>query len=178
MASVSVGVRSMTEADIDAVSAVRVRGWQAAYAGILPQGYLDAMSVEADAARRREFFAKSLGRVENLVAVDADDAVVGWAAHGPYRGEDAASGEGELYAIYVRPDLVGSGIGRALTDAVLASAEARGFSRVRLWVLADNARARRFYEKAGFAPDGVVQEESYDGTLLPEVRYARGPAGR
>jgi RimJ/RimL family protein N-acetyltransferase len=44
---------------------------------------------------------------------------------------------------------------------------------MRLWVLADNARARRFYDKGGFAPDGATQEEEYDGTLLTEVRYAR-----
>lgn len=165
-------VRPMTEADIDAVATIRVRGWQAAYAGIVPSGYLDAMSVEEDAARRRDFFARSTGRVENLVAVDGD-TVTGWAAHGPSRGDDATPADGELYAIYVRPGLIGTGIGRALTDAALASAAARGFTRMRLWVLADNARARRFYEQAGFAPDGASQEEDYDGTLLTEVRYAR-----
>jgi ribosomal protein S18 acetylase RimI-like enzyme len=162
----------MTEADIDAVAAIRVRGWQAAYAGIVPPGYLDAMSVEEDAARRRDLFARATGRVENLVAVDGD-AVTGWAAHGPYRGDDTTPTDGELYAIYVRPGLIGTGIGRALTDAVIASAAARGFTRMRLWVLADNARARRFYDKAGFTPDGASQEEEYDGMLLKEVRYAR-----
>jgi ribosomal protein S18 acetylase RimI-like enzyme len=162
----------MTEADIDTVATIRVRGWQAAYAGIVPPAHLDAMSVEEDAARRRGFFARSTGRVENLVAVDGD-TVTGWAAHGPYRGDDATPTDGELYALYVRPGLIGTGIGRALTDAALASAAARGFTRMRLWVLADNARARRFYEQAGFAPDGASQEEEYDGTLLTEVRYAR-----
>uniref|UniRef100_UPI0035324AA9 hypothetical protein n=1 Tax=Streptomyces castrisilvae TaxID=3033811 RepID=UPI0035324AA9 len=42
-------VREMDEADIKAVSTIRVRGWQAAYADIVPRTYLDAMTVEGDA---------------------------------------------------------------------------------------------------------------------------------
>jgi hypothetical protein len=78
-------VRVMTAADIDAVSAVRVRGWQSAYAGIVPRRYLDAMSASADAARHRERFADGTGPVEDLVSTDGS-GVTGWAAHGPYRG--------------------------------------------------------------------------------------------
>jgi ribosomal protein S18 acetylase RimI-like enzyme len=163
----------MAVADIEAVSAIRVRGWQTAYTGIVPQQYLDAMSIEQDAARRREWFARPGGQVENLVAVDAAGEVTGWAAHGPYRGGDAGDSDGELYAIYVRPDALGTGAGRALTETVLLRAAERGAPALRLWVLAANARARRFYERAGFAADGAEQSEDYDGAPLPEVRYAR-----
>lgn len=44
----------MEPVDVNAVSALRVSGWRAAYAGIVPRSYLDAMSAEADAARRRD----------------------------------------------------------------------------------------------------------------------------
>jgi hypothetical protein len=40
----------MTEADIVAVSAIRVTGWKAAHVGVVPQSYLDGMAVEADMA--------------------------------------------------------------------------------------------------------------------------------
>ena len=59
---------------------------------------------------------------------------------------------GELYAIYVTPAWWSAGVGRALMGSVLPALEAEGYRRVVLWVLADNARARRFYERAGFAP--------------------------
>lgn len=72
-------VRTMTEADIPAVSAVRVSGWKAAYAGMIPQ----------------------------------------------------------------------------------------------LWVLRGNVTARRFCERAGYASDGAVQSDDYDGVSVPEVRYRR-----
>ncbi|QKV91891.1 GNAT family N-acetyltransferase [Streptomyces sp. NA02950] len=166
-------VREMTETDIDAVAAVRVRGWQEAYAGLMPQSYLDGMSVEADAERRREFFSRGVGDVVNLVAEADDGEVVGWACFGPYRDRDVPTGDAELYALYVRPALLGTGIGRALLDESLERVTERGFPRLRLWVLRDNERARHFYERAGFAPDGGAEAYEVAGVSVPEVRYTR-----
>ncbi|MFE9479197.1 GNAT family N-acetyltransferase [Streptomyces spororaveus] len=159
-------VRAMTDADIEAVSRIRVTGWKAAYAGILPQPYLDRMTVEADTRARRQYFGTADRASVDLVAVDAQGGVVGWACLGPSR-----TGAGELYALYVRPSLIGSGIGRALLEAVHVHALARGFGLVLLWVLTDNATARRFYERAGYVADGAVQTDSYDGVPVTEVRY-------
>ncbi|MBL1100798.1 GNAT family N-acetyltransferase [Streptomyces coffeae] len=167
-----VRVREMTEADIDAVAAVRVRGWQEAYAGLMPQSYLNGMSVQEDAERRREFFSRGVGDVVNLVAEANGGEVVGWCCFGPYRDGDAPTGDAELYALYVRPAQVGTGVGRALLGESLDRVGERGFPRLRLWVLRDNARARRFYERAGFAPDGGTESYEVDGVSVPEVRYA------
>jgi RimJ/RimL family protein N-acetyltransferase len=52
-----------------------------------------------------------------------------------------------------------------------------GFRAVTLWVLGSNARARRFNERAGFAPDGAVEEEVMAGTTVAEVRYRRALSG-
>jgi ribosomal protein S18 acetylase RimI-like enzyme len=167
----------MAEGDIEAVSAVRVTSWQSAYQGIVPQAYLDAMTIEADAARRRETFQPAGGRSTNLVAVDANGDVVGWASLGPLRGPGTQEPRaGELYALYVKPVLIGSGVGRALLDAAHEHAAARGFRAVSLWVLRDNRRARRFYERAGYVWDGTVQDDDYDGRPVPEVRYHRAMA--
>jgi GNAT superfamily N-acetyltransferase len=168
-----VTVRAMTEAEIEDVAAIRVGGWQTAYAGILPQSYLDAMTVEADAERRRKRFAESDGSVTDLVAVDDRGRVVGWACAGPVRGGGAPTTTGELYALYVRPGLTGSGIGRTLIEAAHAHALARGYDLLQLWVLDGNTGARRFYERAGYAPDGAVEVYDYDGVTVPEVRYRR-----
>ncbi|MGW4509301.1 N-acetyltransferase family protein [Streptomyces sp. NPDC004436] len=169
-----VTVRAMTGTDIEAVSAIRVTGWRTAYAGIVPRTWLERMTVEEDARERRRRFASAPGGVYDLVAVDAGGAVVGWACLGP--GPDEGAGgtgtrTGELYALYVLPALVGSGVGRTLIEAVHARARELGLGRLLLWVLEDNARARRFYERAGYAADGAVQADEYDGVSLPEVRY-------
>ena len=41
-------------------------------------------------------------------------------------------------------------------DRVLARSSGAGYRSITLWVLRDNQRARRFYERAGFAPDGAT----------------------
>ncbi|MFJ8822941.1 GNAT family N-acetyltransferase [Streptomyces sp. NPDC102467] len=155
--------------DCDAVAEVRVRGWQFAYAGLVPQAYLDAMSVARDAARRRELF----GRSPEYVA-ERGGAVVGWACHGPSRDHDVPPGEAELYALYAHPAHLSTGVGRALLDACAGAAVAAGYSVLRLWVVEGNARARRFYERAGFAADGAREPYEVGGAQVPEVRYAHG----
>jgi RimJ/RimL family protein N-acetyltransferase len=92
-----VAVRPMREDDIEAVSAVRVNGWKAAYQGLVPADYLDQLTVAEDARKRREYFAQSDGSVENLVA-ESGGEVVGWAALGPSRDED--HGDGELLSFH------------------------------------------------------------------------------
>ncbi|MGA5133800.1 N-acetyltransferase family protein [Streptomyces blastmyceticus] len=107
----------------------------------------------------------------DLVAVDDRTGVVGWVSFGPYRGAEADTGE--LYALYVHPRLIGTGVGRMLLTAVHTDAVTCDFRTLLLWVLRDNPRARRFYELAGYAPDGAVQYDDYDGIPVPEVRYRR-----
>ncbi|MFE7132492.1 GNAT family N-acetyltransferase [Streptomyces sp. NPDC057638] len=162
----------MSEVDVEAVSAVRVRGWQTAYAGIVPQSYLDGMTVEDDARRRRAWFTDPRRRGTDLVA-DAGAGPVGWVSFGPWRPVDGEARTGEVYALYVRPDLTGQGIGRALLDTVHERATAEGFATIALWVLAGNTGARRFYERAGYTADGGEQDDTYGDVVLREVRYRR-----
>ncbi|MFJ9180921.1 GNAT family N-acetyltransferase [Streptomyces sp. NPDC102360] len=159
-------VRAMELGDADAVSALRVSGWRAAYAGIVPRSHLDAMSAEEDAARRRRRFRSPGNRTDNFVATDTD-TVIGWAALGPLPEPTA----GELHALYLLPERTGSGVGRLLLDAVRSRSTDRGFHRLYLWVLAANTRAQHFYERAGFTPDGAERVETYDGVPLRDVRY-------
>ncbi|MEU9204060.1 GNAT family N-acetyltransferase [Streptomyces sp. NPDC048332] len=172
-------IRDMILDDCEAVAKVRVRGWQSAYAGLMPQAHLDAMDVAADAERRRGSFSEP-GAVVNVVAERAGLGVVGWAAYGPYREDGRRLARGEVYAIYVLPEQTGTGVGRALMAEVLARAAAAGHPDVALWVLKENAPARRFYERAGFRPDGAEEPFDVDGVAVPEVRYVRPvspPAG-
>ncbi|MFG2340155.1 GNAT family N-acetyltransferase [Streptomyces yangpuensis] len=166
-------VREMDEADIEAVSAIRVRGWQAAYAGIVPRSYLDAMTVEEDADRRRQWFSRPGRESRDLVAV-GDRGPVGWVCFGPHRGGIPGDGRvGEVYALYVAPDLIGTGVGRELLDEAHAAMKGGGFETSALWVLQDNRRARRFYERAGYRADGGTQDDVYDDVTLSELRYRR-----
>ncbi|UNO39269.1 GNAT family N-acetyltransferase [Streptomyces sp. MST-110588] len=180
-------IRNMTQDDIDAVADIRVRGWQAAYVGLVPQAYLDGMSAAEEAAHRRAFFAAPPPGVVALVA-ERDGELVGFAGFGPVHTSDedtsgppasaeepyeGGSSEGELYTLYLLPECIGTGVGRALLDACLEGAARNGFRTLRLWVLKGNAHARRFYEKAGFRADGAEQTFEVAGVVVPEVRYRR-----
>jgi ribosomal protein S18 acetylase RimI-like enzyme len=165
-------VREMTPADCHPVATIRVHGWQSAYAGLIPRSYLDRLDVEADAERRRTHLSGGDGTVVNLVA-ERDGEVVGWACHGPYRDGEVRTEDAELYAVYVHPDRVGEGVGQALLRESTDRCAAAGYGRMLLWVLKENASARRFYERSGFAPDGAEEPFDADGAAVPEVRYVR-----
>jgi ribosomal protein S18 acetylase RimI-like enzyme len=71
--------------------------------------------------------------------------------------------------VYVAPDRWGEGIGRALTDELLALARDRGYTRAQLWTHAHNDHAQRLYEGKGFVPSG--REQVVDGLRI--VHYLR-----
>ncbi|MEG3626710.1 GNAT family N-acetyltransferase [Streptomyces poriticola] len=173
----AVRVREMEPGDCDRVSAIRIGGWRHAYRGLMPQPYLDGLSVAEDAERRREFFVRAPAEVVNLVAEDAAGTVLGWACHGPYRDGASRTADAELYAVYADAGRLGGGIGRALLGESVRRCTAAGYPRMLLWVVAGNARARRFYERAGFRADGAEESFEVDGTRVPEMRYVRALAG-
>ncbi|MEU6243838.1 GNAT family N-acetyltransferase [Streptomyces sp. NPDC047024] len=161
-------IRPMLLTDCHRVSEIRVHGWQRAYRDIVSDAYLDKLSVEEDAELRRARFGRGEG--VNLVA-ERDGEVLGWAAYGPGREGEVPDGNGELYALYVDPEHLGGGIGRALLTEVADRCAA--YPRVYLWVLTGNTRARRFYERAGFRPDGTEQSFEAGGAQVFEVRYVK-----
>jgi ribosomal protein S18 acetylase RimI-like enzyme len=97
-----------------------------------------------------------------------EGSIVAFASCGDSRD---APGEGELFAIYALPEAWGSGAGSALMDAVLRALRRSGFATAHLWVLEDNPRARRFYEREGWTDDGERREEEFLGAPITEARY-------
>ncbi|MFI6688289.1 GNAT family N-acetyltransferase [Streptomyces sp. NPDC050485] len=112
-------------------------------------------------------------RSTDLVAVDAG-LPVGWISFGPYRGEaPGLERAGEIYAFYIRPELIGQGVGRTLLSETHTRMEAERFRTSALWVLSANKPARRFYERADYEADGGTQDDVYAETTLTELRYRR-----
>jgi GNAT superfamily N-acetyltransferase len=83
------------------------------------------------------------------------ETVAGYAKLGPndLPGEAPAAAL-ELYQLYVLAPWHGAGVGAALMDWTLDEARRRGATHVQLSVFVDNHRARRFYERYGFAEVG------------------------
>jgi ribosomal protein S18 acetylase RimI-like enzyme len=78
-------------------------------------------------------------------------AYVDGAAAGIIGGGVSAAGRYNLIAMWVAPQVRGSGVAARLVDTVKAAAAAQGHGRLFLDVAPDNLRAVGFYEKQGFA---------------------------
>ena len=145
-----------------------MRTWQDAYEHVFGAERLAAVTVE----QRLPMWRQILQDPEQTALVAEDDAgrIVGWCTVAPSRDEDA---EGELWGIYVLVDAWGSGAGTALMAAGVAALRESGYREVILWVLEDNPRARRFYEREGWALDGGRKEDEFLGVQVTEVRYRK-----
>jgi ribosomal protein S18 acetylase RimI-like enzyme len=171
---VVVEVRDAEPADAHGIAAVNVRSWRAAYRGLVPDDVLAGLSVRD----REQFWSGGLtarpAHVRILVAVT--DAIVGFAATGPpLVAEDRADPTlGDLYALYLDPDVWRRGIGSRLHDAALDRLRSCGFTHAGLWVLDTNGRALRFYERHGWIDTGRTQvDQGPGGVLLRERRLRR-----
>ncbi|HEX6499756.1 MAG TPA: GNAT family N-acetyltransferase [Micromonosporaceae bacterium] len=167
-------VRPAGLADADAIAVVHVRSWQAAYRGLLPQDLLDGLDPEQRLPGwQRTLTATAWPRRGVLVAVDGD-AVVGFAGLGPSRDPDGDPDiVGEVQGIYLDPRVWSRGVGRELMAECVRILGEAGYRQATLWVLDGNKRARRFYEAAGWTPDGATRREVRHDTVLSEVRYRR-----
>ena len=76
-------------------------------------------------------------------------------------GWDTGGRFAALESLAVLPEMRSRGVGRRLMSALYAALRRRGVAVLGIAVLATNARARRFYERKGFAP-WLVQ---YLGTI-------------
>ena len=168
-----VTIRLATVDDARGLAEVRVRGWQVGYKGIVEAGYLAAMSVDENEARWREIVEAHDEQVRVAVV---DERVVGFATNGQYRRAPIDEGNvdvemvGELYGFYVHPDSWGTGVADKLHDVAVMALQAQGWLTLKLWVLEGNGRARRFYERHGWRPDG--ERQLLDFANQPtEVRY-------
>lgn len=139
--------------------------WRAAFTGLVPQDFLDAMDPASIAASWADSIAAGRSRLHVAVL---DNQVIGYAGVGPERDPAAPPHTGELYALYVHPDYWGTGAGRALADAACADLRAADCTTVRLWVLEANTRARRFYRRYDFTETPDRTHSSLNN--LPELR--------
>jgi len=159
-----VRVRPAVVADAAAIAAVHVRTWQVAYATVFGEDRLAGMDVEARAERWRRW----LGEGQDAFVAEEHGQVVAFAWVGPSRDPDA---DGELYAIYALPAAWGTEAGTALMRAGVDALRAAGYREAILWVLEDNPRARRFYEREGWVLDGGRKDDEHLGVPVAEVRY-------
>jgi GNAT superfamily N-acetyltransferase len=133
----------------------------------MPTEYLAGL----DPARAVGVWAERLAAArpgETVLVGTADGRLVGLASAGPSR-DDPPDPPIELYAINVLAAHHGTGLASQLFEAAID--QVAGDGPVSLWVLEVNARARAFYARYGFVPDG--RSKRHPPTGVPEIRLVR-----
>lgn len=151
------------EDDLSEISSIYEKSWKYAYKGIIPQDYLDSIPEGR--------WVKVLGRegLYSLVMTE-NGHLIGTASICRSRWEKFPD-FGEIVSIYLLPEHIGKGYGKALFERCTAELRERGFERSLLWVLEENTRARRFYERNGFVCSDEYMDDTIGGKALREVMY-------
>lgn len=75
---------------------------------------------------------------------------------------------GEIGALFVEPDRIGIGAGRALFEAAIDAARAEGFTTI---FIDSDPDAEGFYPRMGAVRIGDAPSESIPGRVLQRLRY-------
>jgi ribosomal protein S18 acetylase RimI-like enzyme len=161
-------IREATALDAEAIARVRVLAWRAAYRGIIDDGYLARLSIDADRDRLLRDFDVAVTGSFTRVAAEAGK-VVGFVTAGPVR-ENREPRRGEVWMIYLLPELRHRGLGTLLMRSAARGLDRRGMRSMIVRTLARNDDARRFYERLGGRPAGE-REISVGAQRLAEVAY-------
>jgi 3-deoxy-manno-octulosonate cytidylyltransferase (CMP-KDO synthetase) len=140
-----ISYRQANNNDAPAIAKVQVESWQKSFAGIVPQEFLDNMTV----AERTKAFEERFGdpNYKMFVAENDKDKIVGFADFGKAR-ESSFEFEAELYAIYLLSEFQGKGIGENLFRLCQKEMIAEGFDSMYLMALKVSPY-KSFYEKMG-----------------------------
>ena len=157
--------------DAKAIAEIHAAAARAAYAGIVPDDQLDALAPGTREAKWRQ--AIEFAEPQVYVAVQGDE-VVGFVGFDRSRDPKTPSTTGEIWALYVKPEHWGKGVGVALWDAARDGLEEEGCTHFTIWVPLRNERALRFIELAGFKREmKTAKTTSLGNVKIEEIRLRR-----
>lgn len=155
-------IRNITDNDdFAAIRKIYENSWKYAYKDIIPMEWMES--------RPKEKWGGNInrnGRTE-IIAL-CDSKIVGTASFGTSRWERFKD-YGEIVTIYLLPEYIGQGIGSALIEHCISELKLLGFKNILLWVLEENIRARKFYEKHGFVLTDEFMDDNIGGRDVREL---------
>lgn len=151
--------------DLKEVAGIAVNGWKAAYKGIIDEEYLKNMSVEETYRKIKEGYQKN-----KYIVAELNNEIVGFCRYTLNYSKSDENADGEIIALYVKPELKYNGIGTKMFNYVMNGFEKNGNHRIVLGCLKENYPSRKFYEKMG---GKVYTEKWFDrgGKKYKEVFY-------
>ena len=177
-------VRDARPTDAPALGWIHVESWRAADRGIVADDVLDALDPGRRGLEWLGWIAEPHGGRILVAERHEDGAIGGVSAVSSYRPNPdevtddlAGQGWGEVRLFYLDPLVWGSGAGDQLLEESHVALADLGYRWAALWVFEANPRARRFYERHGWADDGTRLGFEVGGGLVTEARYRRALDG-
>ncbi len=152
-------LRPATVEDAEAIATIWCNGWRDGHLGHVPEALVAARTPES-------FRSRATQRIANTVVAVAGDEVLGF----------VMVVDDEVEQVYVSADHRGTGVAELLLAEAERLVAIAGHRRAWLAVVAGNARARRFYERCGWADEGPFDYAAAvsDGTIaVPCHRYVK-----
>ena len=151
--------------DFEAIGNIYAQSWKTAYRGIIPQEYLDTLNAS------RWTHGLENGIYDAFVLIE-DDRYIGTSSICAARDEKMAD-YGEIISLYLLPEYFGHGYAAPLLQCAVNALLEKGHKNIYLWVLKENTRAQKFYEKQGFHKNGDTSCIEIAGKELAEIRYVK-----
>lgn len=156
--------------DSDVLGKIHSESLQEAFKNIIPDHVL---SVDFGIERRTRGFIRELSEGSPRTAIIFEgNEPAGLISFGKCRYGDNDKSWIEIWRVYFAPKFWGSGIAKELMEWGINEILKENFTNIELWVLEENIRARKFYEKMGFKHDNTVQIIDM-GKELKELRYIK-----
>lgn len=166
-------IRQAVVDDIPQLVIVNLKSWNAAYRDLLPASELAEMTHEAVTATWLKNLTKPVPRSDTLIVSQSDTLLAYSRFYPSVDVDDDPTRVATIGSMYVLPELWRRRIGTQLMSAVLSAIHDCGFSEATLHVLANNRRARAFYERDGWALDTQpLLAEIMEGSA-PKFRYRK-----
>ena len=159
MPSANVNLRRGSRRDAGAVAEIWRLGWRDGHLGLVPGELVEARTDESFRARAAE-------RISEMTVAVVDGEIVGF----------VLVVTDEVEQVYVSASHRGTGVADALMGEAERQVRANGHTTAWLAVVADNARARAFYERAGWRDEGPFDyaAATADGPIaVPCRRYTK-----
>ena len=158
-------IRLATLDDAKYCANIHSESWNFAYSDIVSKEIIDKYNL-----RWPMIWNKMLSNnINSHYVITLDDVIIGFLTISVARDNDLKESFYELVGLYLNPEYVAKGYGKQAMDWIKKEIKSRGHDKISLWVLEENNRARRFYEKAGFVSDGEAKPSGLADTQ--EVRY-------
>jgi GNAT superfamily N-acetyltransferase len=163
-------MRPATPGDSEQIATVMQEGFEG-YRAFAPPGW-EPPDAHAEVERMRGFLDNP--EVWCLIAEQGGEPA-GHVALMPTRLHESPSdvpGLAHFWQLFVRPPWWGTGLATALHAEAVHEAASRGYTAMRLFTPAGQARARRFYEREGWTAAGEPSDALDFGMPLIEYRRA------